>query len=178
MLALISLTLCSVLALSSCDLFNFNKEEEVVDDGSNAPKPEFKFETAKKNLTGEGYYVEVYYEFDCYSATAASLYAENDDGEELYIYEFVDKEMARLFFEYIKAKVDSSYNDDKHNLEINNYLKENYKRDFSDSEFDSLKEEIKELEKSIEDYEKGDYVVGRDGVFVWLGHREIIKDSK
>jgi hypothetical protein len=190
-LSLLSLTLSSMLVLSSCDVLSFfGKKGKEVDDGSNVPAPEFYFVDAKKNLSDEGYEVKVTDDFNSDYGLVATLYAYADDDRDydnsydrdyddsLIILEFADKELARLAFECVKASVDGSYNYNKDTLEINKYLKENHKRDFTSTEYDELKDQIRELEYSIEEIEEDERVIGRDGVFVWVGTLDAIRDSK
>ncbi len=183
-IALLTVTLGMMLSFCSCTLPTAQQQntEEEVDDGSKAPKPELDLSDAQDNLEDEGYEVQYITDLEEMGNSEmvgiTSLLFANDGDEGLNIYVCDTEEMAKYVFEQYRLMVKKQAIDMKYNIEIGKHLKENNKKEFTDSEYEALKDSIDSYEEQYERFEDDEYVVGRSGKKVWFGTKTAIDASK
>ncbi len=157
-----------VLALSSC-----GKKVE----------PNLDLAAAKTKLEAAEYTVSLVdkkEELD--PGIAKQFRAYKDGGEEtddqyIYIVEYKDKKLAKLYFEETKAQIDYQIASLKAEIEIMEKTLELYEAEMQSEDINELKDEIKELKEDLTDYEEN-YTIGIDGCFVWYGTVKAAEASK
>ena len=149
-----------VLALTSCD---------------KTVKPNLDLEKAKTKLE-EAEYDEVTLvdkKESLEPGVAKYLRAYKDGGEDtddqyIYIVEYKDKKLAKLYYEETKAQLEYQIEALKAEIEIMEMTLELYESEMDSKDIDELKDEIKDCKKELTDYEEN-YTIGIDGCFVWYG---------
>ena len=142
-----------------------------------APSPELDLRDAQDNLEDNDYFVtindnEAYLELN----QEQMLYAYHGD-DSITIIEYKDAKSARLAYEAIKLEYDNGIKEIKLEIKCLEHLLAKYEKELNSDEIDDLEDEIKELNKDLEDA-KEERVFGRFGKFVWMGTADAVKDSK
>ena len=159
------------------------------------PSPKFDLEKAAENLERRDYYVSYNDEFDedDYEEMmmVESLYAYDDDDEEVSIRKFRDVRTAKLYVKSVKLrrqfeidyiKLEIKLLKTERNVLINTMLRYAFKLESDD--FEDIIEDIKDIQDEIKECReeirkiKKEYTVGRIGKTAWSGTKEAIKDTK
>ncbi len=162
LLTLIACTL--VLTLASCSLFK--------------PKPKTDLEKAAQNLEAAGYTVTLSTK-DNDVGVAKTLYAFKEVGdtqEFIYMTEWETTKMAKLDHKSNKLDYEEEVEWTELELEVAEYMVEEYSHKLTSEELDGYKNNIKECEEYLEQYEDISY--GRKGKVTWCGTENAIKATK
>lgn len=155
---LVALAILSVAALASC-----------------AAKPQLNFEDAEANLKKAGYTVKVTDVSEEYAESV--LYAANLEGDTIYITRFAKESTARVFYRQLEKERDSAIEKMKEEIKVYKHIIKAYKNELSESEVNSYKDAIKDIESDIKAY-KEDNVIGYNDAYVWQGSKNAIKATK
>ncbi len=191
-----ALMISLLLSLLSCQIPTFenlmgkdenteNEEDSKANEAtdSDLPTPELDYEKAAANLEAAGY--DLFY----FPVSGLVLGAEkgfdasliDPDGceaEVLLRYTvFIDEELAELYYESERLENAKYWHDLENQIKIFEYQRDNYKSDFTDSEYKSLISKIESNKKVLEEG-NGDYVLGINGKIVFSGLREVIEATK
>ncbi len=149
-----------VLALTSCD-------KKVA--------PNLDLEAAKTKLEAAEYdmvkLVDKKEELE--PGVAKTFRAYKDGGDEtddqsIYITEYKDKKLAKMYYEQLKASFEQEVANIEAQIKIMEKTLELYEAEMDSDAINELKDEIKELNEELTDYEEN-FTIGIDGCFVWYG---------
>ena len=161
-LLVFAMLLCSVCALSACS-------------ASITDTPPLDLRTIEKNLKNQNY--SVYYDNDAQDyAVEESLSAYAGYDTFLHIYKFEKITTAKYYYDYLKLEIDQEIQCLETELKLQKHLLSTYKDQMKHNEIEEIEDEIKDLEKEIDEY-KNEYVVGWFGNYVWYGSPNAIDDS-
>lgn len=146
--------------------------------GGQGPKPNLDLDEVKDNLEDKDYYVSlVDDEDDLDVGVEQELYADGDGDDYVYIIEFKDAKMAKLAFKGLKLENESEIESLKLSIKnIENKL-EKYEDDLNSFQIDTYENQLKELNKELE-RRQDEKCYGISGKFIWQGTEDAIKDTK
>ena len=151
------LTIC-VLVLSSC------------------ASPELDFDDAKVTLEEKGYTV-LHTKNPLTEGMVASFTASNDDDEYLYMAEYESSALASVQYDKVKLQYETEEKETQLEIDELEAFYDLYKDQMSDEKKQAHKDDIAELEKSIDDL-NDNFTFGRSGCIIWYGTVQAVKDSK
>ena len=144
-----------------------------------AEKPELDIDTAKKNLKGEDYEVEVEDDEDYLDiGVVEELEAYSDDGDDfIYIVKYESAKYAKINYKILKQRYDSEIEALELQIKQIEYALKEYDEDLDSDEIDEYEDEIKELKDQLEETQE-EGAIGISGSVVWIGTSKAIEDSK
>lgn len=151
------LTIC-VLVLSSC------------------ASPDLDFDDAKVALEEKGYSV-LHTKNPLKEGMVASLTASNDDDEYLYMAEYESSALASVQYDKVKLQYETEESETQLEIDELEAFYDLYEDQLSDEEKQAYKDDIEELEESLDDLHSS-FVFGRSGCIIWYGTAQAVKDSK
>ena len=105
-----------------------------------------------------------------------SLSADKDD-EWIDIYEFENNKTAKMFYQMKKGGLDASIQATKSNIEVYEYILEEYSDKLLSDEIDEFEDALKVCKKELVEYEELLACIGISGKYVWhASHKDVIKD--
>ena len=142
-------------------------------------KPELDFDTAKKNLKGEDYEVEVEDDEDYLEVgVEKELEAYSDDGDDyIYIVKYESAKYAKMNYNILKQRYDSEIEALELQIKQIEYVLEKFDDNLDSDQIDEYEDEIKELKDQLEEIQE-EGVLGISGNVVWVGTSKAIEDSK
>ena len=147
-----------VLALSSCGKV----------------KPNLNFDEAKTKLEAAGYEVSIVDKKESLDPGEAKYFRayktgdENTDSQYLYITEYKDKKLAKMYYEEMVTELENSIAAMKAQIEIYERTLKLYQDELDSDTINEINDEIKELNEELVDYEEN-YTYGISGTVVWYG---------
>ena len=94
-----------------------------------------------------------------------------------YMYEFKNARTAKLYYNMEKAYLEDKIEELQSEIALYEFVVKEYKRDMGDVAVEYLKETIKQMKESIEDYQDELNNMGRKGVYVWYGTEDGVEDA-
>ncbi len=159
-LTALGLLAVTLLALASCSIFT--------------AKPDL--DEYKKNLEDAKYLVNEQDEPELPMKEA--LYANKiEGGKSLTVMVFEDSKSAKLYFENMELELDNEIESIKIEIDFYEHILKKYDDKLSSDEIDEYEDEIKDLEKQLEEL-KDEYVLKRKGDTVWFGDKDAFEDAK
>ena len=132
-------------------------------------KPNLNLSRAEANLKENGYHVDIEdgEEYSGYRGAAIerTLYAYDEDDNEIYIYEFKDAKAARLYYNNMKSAYGKG---SAYHKWYKRYLKK-YGDDLTREEREDVEDWIEEIEEEV---------CGRSGKYVWFGTKDAVNATK